>query len=194
MKTHLLSLSPAEFCKATKACSDGAEFATKHATMRDVWDACQRVDWLVWMLDAIDAPQDEKACRLFMVWCARNTPMSDGRTTGALLSDPRSLAALDVAERFANGNATQEELSVARSAAESVAAAAAWSVAGSVAWSVAWSDAWSAAESAAAAAAWSVAWSAARSVAWSDAWSVAGSAAESAQATQFRKVVANPFL
>ena len=118
MKTHLLSLSPADFCKATKACEEGAEFAAKYATMAEVWDACNRVDWLVWMLNVIDAPQDEKACRLYMVWCARNTPLADGRTTGALLSDPRSLSALDVAERFANGNATREELAAAESAAE----------------------------------------------------------------------------
>jgi len=205
MKTHLLSLSPAEFCNQTNACLVGAEFAGKFATMRDVWDASQRVDWLVWMIKAIDAPQDEKTCRLFMVWCARHTPLADGRTTVVLLSDPHSLAALDVAERFANGNATREDLLDVRSAAWSAAESAAWSIAESAAWSAARSAAWSAARSAAWSAAESAAWSAAesavRSAAWSAAWSAAGSvawsaaesAACSAQATQFRKMVANPF-
>ncbi len=165
MKTRLLKLSPKAFCRATKACEEGAQFAANYSTMAEVWANCPRVDWLVWMLNAIDAPPDEKACRLYMVWCVRNTPLADGRTTGDLLTDERSRNALEVAERAANGQATADELSAARSAAES----AAWSAVRSAVRSAAWS----AAESAA--------WSAARSAAWS------------AQAAQFRKVVPNPF-
>lgn len=124
MKTRLLSLTPAEFCAATDACFEGRKFATGHATMAQVWEACPRVDWLVWILNAIDAPADEKACRFYMVWCARNTPLADGRTTGALLTDPRSLAALEVAEKHAAGQATAEELAAAWSAAWSAARSA----------------------------------------------------------------------
>jgi hypothetical protein len=60
---------------------------------------------------------------------------------------------ISVVRRYANGKATDDELSAAWSAAES----AAWSAAESAAWSAAESAAWSAAESAA--------WSAARSAA-----------------------------
>ena len=169
MKTRLLSLSPAEFCKATDACSDGVFFAAKHASMAEVWDACPRIDWLIWMLNAIDAPQDEKTCRLFMVWCARNTPLADGRTTGALITDARSLAALEVAERFANCGATRQELFAA----------------GVAAWAATGDAAGAAARVAARAAAWDATWAAARAA--------AGAAAWDAQAAQFRKVVANPF-
>ena len=57
----------------------------------------------------------DKTNRLFAVWCARQAL--------ALVSDPdqRSVAACDVAERFANGAATKEELDAA---AESTAWAA----------------------------------------------------------------------
>ena len=169
MKTELLNLTPKEFCRITEACSDGIRFALKYKTMKSVWEHCERVDWLCWILNTLDVPADEKACRLYMIWCARNTPLADGRTTLALLTEQRSLDALSVAERFANGQATLEELDAARSAARSAA--------------------WSAAESAAR----SAAESAARSAAGSAAESAAGSAAESAQAVQFRKVVKNPF-
>ena len=86
----------------------------------------------------------DKTNRLFAVWGARRAL--------ALLPnpDPRSVAACDVAERFANGAATKEELDAAAESARAVAAsarAAAWA-AESAAWAAAESAAW-AAESAA---------------------------------------------
>ena len=55
------------------------------------------------------APQYEREWRLFAVWCARQVQH--------LLSDLRSVAALDVAERYANGLATSDELALAKDAA-----------------------------------------------------------------------------
>ena len=173
MKNHLLKLSPLEFCDQTKACNEGRIFALKHKTMEEVWGNCPKVDWLLWMLEAIDAPKDEKNLRLFAVWCARNTPLTDGRKTGDLLTDPRSLNALDVAERFAHGQATELELAAAW--------AAAWNAAGNAAWA------------AAGAAARNAAWAAARNAARNAAWNAAGDAARAAQSSQFKKMIANPF-
>jgi hypothetical protein len=203
MNTELLYLTPKEFCRSTGACPEGTRFALGHKSMAEVWDHCPRVDWLCWILKALDVLPDERAVRLYMVWCARHTPLADGRTTESLLTDPASREALVVAERFVRGEATPEELSAAWSAARSAAESAArsvawsdWSAARSAAWSAAWSvdrsADWSAARSAAESAARSVAWSD-WSVARSAAWSAAESAAESAQADQFRKVVPNPF-
>jgi len=148
----------------------------------------------------------DKTNRLFAVWCARQAL--------ALVSnpDPRSVVACDVAERFANGAATKEELKAvagavlrsqvrvtqavaadtaeesAESAAEAADAAAAWAAAESV-WAATGMTTTSAAR-AAKAAAWaeSAAW-AARAVdaAWAEsaAWAaraVEWAAAESAWA------------
>jgi hypothetical protein len=126
----------------------------------------------LWCLRAVDGYDRE--IRLFAVWCARQVQH--------LMTDKRSLAALDVAERFANGEASEEERSAAESAARSAAESAARSAAESAAWS--------AAESAARSAAWSAAWSAARSAAESAAWSAARSAAESAQEKELRRICA----
>jgi hypothetical protein len=54
---------------------------------------------------------DDKTNRLFAVWC--------GREALKLIEnpDPRSVTACDVAERFANGGATAEELAAAAAAA-----------------------------------------------------------------------------
>ena len=57
----------------------------------------------------------DKLMRLFAVWCAKQVQ---------LMTDERSIAAIDVAERFANGEATQEELADAWDAAWAAARAA----------------------------------------------------------------------
>ena len=53
----------------------------------------------------------------------RETPVGDGRTVWDLLADERSRQAVIVAERYADGTATDEEMAVAARAA----AKAAWS-------------------------------------------------------------------
>ncbi len=87
-------------------------------------------------------PQHEREWRLFAVWCARQVQH--------LMTDARSIAALDVAERCANGQATDGELAAARAAA-GAAAAAAGAAAGAAA-AAATDAAWTAAGAAAAAA------------------------------------------
>ena len=87
---------------------------------------------------------NEKTLRLFAVGCARKVQH--------LLKDQRSIDALDVAESYANGNATKNELE------------AAWAAAGNAAWAAARA----AAGAAAGDAAWNAAWNAARAAAWAE--------------------------
>ena len=126
-------------------------------------------------------PQYAKQWRLFAVWCARRVQH--------LMSDPRSVAALDVAERYANGEATNDDLAAARAAARAAAwdaaGAAAWAAAGAAAWDAAWDAAWAAALDAARAAAWDVAGAAA----WAAARDAARAAARDAQRAQFLRIV-----
>ena len=63
------------------------------------------LDDAIWALRSIDAPE----VRLFAVRCVRQIQH--------LISDERSLNALDVSEMYAVGNATDEELAAAREAA-----------------------------------------------------------------------------
>ena len=74
----------------------------------------------------------DRTMRLFAVWCARQAlALVDNR-------DPRSVAACDTAERFANGLATDKELASARAAARVAAWAAAWDAAWVAANAAAW--------------------------------------------------------
>jgi hypothetical protein len=88
----------------------------------------------IWALcNAVGA--SDKTLRLFAVWCARESLK--------LVKNPdqRSVNACDVAEKFANGQATQSDLDAARDAA--------WYAARNAAWSSAWYAAWYAASDAA---------------------------------------------
>lgn len=103
------------------------------------------LDDALWCLRAVDGRAREM--RLYAVWCARQVQH--------LMADKRSINALDVAVRHANGTATDDELAAARDDALAAAWAAAWDddareTARASAWAAAWDDAWAAARAAAA--------------------------------------------
>lgn len=131
--------------------------------LADVLDSNGLNDTL-WCLRCL--PEHDKVWRLFAVWCARQVQH--------LMTDQRSINALDVAERYAHGLATDEEL------------AAAWAAARDAAWDAACDaarDAAGAARDAARDAAW-----AARDAAWA-ARAAAGEAARAAaKAAQEKKL------
>ena len=77
--------------------------------------ASNGIDDALWCMRAM--PEHDKHWRLYAVWCARQVQH--------LMTDPRSIAALDVAERHATGAATDAELGAAWNAAGAAARAAA---------------------------------------------------------------------
>jgi hypothetical protein len=131
----------------------------------------------LWCLRAADGW--EREARLYAVWCARQVQH--------LMSDPRSLEALDVAERYANGQATDVELAAAWDAARAAAWDAARAAARDAARDAAWDAAWDAARVAASAAARAAA-KAAGDAAWVAVWAAAWAAARAAQEVEFRRV------
>lgn len=72
------------------------------------------LDDCLWCLRTV--PEYDRLWRLYAMWCARQVQH--------LMTDPRSIAALDVAERYARGEATDDELDTARDAAWDAWAAA----------------------------------------------------------------------
>lgn len=106
-----------EFCDRHGACREGREWAMANCqTMADVW-ATTRFDWLVWVATRRGVLTDREL-RLFGVWSARQVQH--------LMTDPRIIAAMNVSERHASGEATDE-----------------------AAWEAAWEASWSAARAAA---------------------------------------------
>ena len=111
------------------------------------------LDDALWCLRACDGI--DRDARLYAVWCARQVQH--------LMTDPRSIAALNVATRHANGEATDAELAAARTAARTAEWGAAARAAANAARDAAWDAAWDAADAAwTAAAAADAAWAAVR--------------------------------
>jgi hypothetical protein len=126
-------------------------------------------------------PQHAKEWRLFAVWCARQVEH--------LMNDPRSITACNVAERFAYGMATREELGAALDATWGAARGATWDAAWDAAWGAARGAAWDVARDAALDAAWGAARGATWDAAWDAAWDVARGVARGAQTAKFLEIV-----
>ena len=92
--------------------------------------------------------------------------------------DKRPREAIAVARRYANGQATDNELAVAR--------AAAWDAVGAAVGAAAWAAAWAAAG----AAAWAAAWDAAGAAAGAAAWDAARAAEQKWQEQRLRAAIA----
>ena len=114
----MTNLTTEVFCRRFGACSRGAEFARQFATMRECYAALLRgaagdysLNWAIWVTTC-EGVMPERNLRLFVVRCARRVQY--------LMTAKRSIRALDIAERFANGEATAEELEAASKAAEEV--------------------------------------------------------------------------
>ena len=114
----------AKFFEGLGACDNGAEWAKGRASLRETWETCERTDWMIWALRRIGF-RDDRKYRLFACACVRGTPLADGRTLWDLLTDQRSRNAVEVAERYAEGKASEEERQEARVGAADAADAAA---------------------------------------------------------------------
>ena len=178
--------------RSKSPCCEGWETLLKHlgkkkaddepVSLKTIFES-NGIEDAIWCLCAVDGIDRE--ARLFAVWCARQVQH--------LMEDQRSIDALDIVEKFANGEAAQEELAAARAAAWDAAMDAAWDAARDAARAAARDAAWDAARDAAMAAARDAAWdaardaamAAARAAAWDAAWDAAMDAARDAQKEKF---------
>ena len=121
-------------------------------TFKQIYDS-NGYDDTLWCLRSVDE-------KYYPLW--RHFAVDCAEQIKHLMTDERSLNALVVARKHADGKATDAELDAARDAAWAAARDAAWDAARDAARDAAWD--------AARAAAWAAAWDAARAAAWAAAW------------------------
>ena len=168
------------FCKKHNACKDGLDWAlsTGCQTMSELWLRDDiKPEWRIWIATRPGVMSD-RDLRLFSCWCVRQV--------WHLLADERSRNAVEVAERYAMGEAAIDELDAASAAAWDAASAAARDAASAAAWDAAWAAARDAAWAATLAAAWAAASAAASGAARGVAWDAAWDAALDAQSKRLR--------
>jgi hypothetical protein len=146
------------------ACPDAVKWC-EGKSLQDAWDSATRSDWMFWLLLNQSNEATDKELRLIAVKCARQVQH--------LMTDQRSINALDVAERFSNGEATEQDLAAARDAS----------------WDAARAAAGAAARAAARAAAGAAARAAARDASWDASWAAAGAAAGAKQSEIIREYI-----
>ena len=148
-----MSMTIKDFCRLHHACSEGRRWAieTGEPGMAELW---RREDlkpaWRIWIATRPGVLTDREL-RLFACWCCR-------QQVWHLLTDERSRHAVEIAERYAEGKATLDELAAAEDAA--------WAAARDAAWAAAWAAAGAAEETAARAAEGATVRDAADAAAW----------------------------
>jgi hypothetical protein len=87
-----------ETLRGLRACAEAQEWAKGHESLDEAWAACPRADWMLWLLARTTADQNDPRFRLTACDFAE-------------LSMPHR--AIQVARKFANGEASREEMAVA---------------------------------------------------------------------------------
>lgn len=109
-------------CEAMLKTDNALTYLKSHASLESAWNSCDRADYMLYALEGtlrmgmLEGDFDSPV-RLFAVWCAR-------ACLNATKVHPGAERCVEVAEAFAHGRATAEELAVARKNATNGATAA----------------------------------------------------------------------
>jgi len=123
-----MDMTVKEFCDKHEACSEGREWGMEYAGMASIWDNGDNPEYVLWIATR-EGVLSDKELRLFACWCVRQV--------WHLLTDVRSRNAVEVAERYVDGNASAEEWAAAWAAAREAASNAAREAARAAAWAAA---------------------------------------------------------
>ena len=115
-----MNISPREFCEIHHACLEGKDFALTHMTLADVFDNCQRGDWMMWMLRKAGKIDKKTAVKLACEFALRVLPIYEKKYSH---KEPRQ--AIEAALAWID-DPTEEKRLVCKNAAAAAAANAAY--------------------------------------------------------------------
>ena len=112
-----------EKLKEINACNDAQKWAKDYTTIDTAWAACERGDWMLWLIGKTDKSKPWSDERKPLVLCSCEV----ARTSLPYTKDARVLTCVETTEAWCKGEATQEQTASAALSAESAALSAAWS-------------------------------------------------------------------
>ena len=104
-----------------RACPEALRWCAQHASLAAAWAACERGDWMLWLLGKLAGPpksDSRKALVLAACECARLA------LPCVSADEERPLKAIETAESWARGEASMDDLRAAADAADDAAYAA----------------------------------------------------------------------
>ena len=105
---------------ALGACKDATDWATKYSTLAKAWDACERGDWMLWLVSKTLGREQDSDGRKRLVFAACQC----ARLGLPYTSDARVLATIETTERWTTGQSDMQEMrGVAEYAADAAYAA-----------------------------------------------------------------------
>ncbi len=105
------------YLRSLGACAEAVTWAETQPDLPTAWSNCQRSDWMLWLLDK-RGYKDERVLRLLAC------DFAEAELHLVSAGEDRPKQAIEVARRYANGDATKAELSAARATAYAARAAA----------------------------------------------------------------------
>ncbi len=99
----------ADFLEHHRACAKPRPWAEQCDTLEEAWKTCPSPEPLIWALRKAGF-QELRPLMVWACWCVRQV--------AHFLTEQQSMQALEVADRFAEGNATIEELTAMTGAAQ----------------------------------------------------------------------------
>ena len=108
--------------KTYNPCVAAFKFASQFDSWQAAWDACERGDWMLWIIAKTTKPTDDRK-PIVRVACAC------ARLALPYTKDPRVLACIETTEAWTRGEATTEEVRIVRNGAYDAAYAAAYAAA-----------------------------------------------------------------
>ena len=102
--------------KHLSPCAEAVVWLQDWNIPQEAWDACERGDWMLWLLGKLSGPPESKSReKLVLASCGC------ARLVVHLAASPNVLMCIEAAERWANGTGTLKDLIKARAAAYAAA-------------------------------------------------------------------------
>ena len=116
MKKHIIKL------KKLEACQEAIDYANGFETLQDAWDACERGDWMLWLVGKLSGKPGSEKRKLLVLTTCKCARLS---LKYVAKGEKRPLKAIEAVEGWARGENTLDEVMSAADAAADAAYSAA---------------------------------------------------------------------